>query len=88
MGIPDPEKNYLIHLIAPLVRDTPPASPPENLDWDRLHRFSSRQRLSNMACYGIKKLLSGQQPDPEALEKFQRDRKIALAREAAQHFLS
>ena len=82
----NPEKSYLIHLIASLAHNNPLANPPQKLNWDSLHHISSRHRLSNMVCYGVEKLAPGQQPDPAVLEKFQRDRKLALAREAAQHF--
>lgn len=88
MGTLELEKNYLIHLLASLVHDTPPQNPPKNLDWDRLYRISAYHSLSNMTCYGIEKLEPDLQPDSVVLGKFQRDCKIALAKEATQHLTS
>jgi hypothetical protein len=79
------EGRYLIRLLASLVNGTPADNPPKDLDCDRLYRFSAYHRLSGMACYGIEKLEPGHRPGALIMERFERDRKIARAREAAQH---
>ncbi len=80
------ERNYLIHMLASLVNAAPPANPPENLNWARLYEIAAYHHLSNMLCYGIEKLEPQWRPEQATMEKFQRDRKFALAKEAAQHF--
>jgi hypothetical protein len=79
------EIDYFLYLLSALAHNTAPPTPPENLNWGYLHRFSAYHSLSNMVCYGIDQLESEFQPEPEILKKFQRDQKIALAKEAAQY---
>ncbi|ACV63657.1 hypothetical protein Dtox_2894 [Desulfofarcimen acetoxidans DSM 771] len=79
------ESYYLIHLLSALLKDTQPQNPPYKLDWEKLYKFAAWHGVSNMACYGLNRLTCDNQPPQDILEKFENDRKKAVAREATQH---
>lgn len=79
------ESQYLIHLLSAVLKDTQPQNPPDKLDWEKLYKLAAWHGISNMACYGINRLTCDHQPAQDILEKFQNDRKKAVAREATQH---
>ncbi len=79
------ESHYLIHLLSSVLRDTQPQNPPDKLDWENLYRFAAWHGVSNMACYGVNRLTCDSRPPQDILEKFENDRKKAVAREATQH---
>lgn len=80
-----PEHDYLIRLLAAIMDGTQPQNPPETLDWEKLYQLSIWHGLSNMAWYGIMKLVPEYRPPQHILTKFQTESKIGIAKEATQH---
>lgn len=80
-----PEQSYLIHLLSSVLHDTQPQSPPEHLDWEKLFKQSVWHRVANMAWYGIMKLNPAHRPPQDMMEKFRKEYKKGVAREATQH---
>lgn len=78
------EQDYFIAFISSILDDRQPPEPPPNLDWEKLYRTSARHCLSNMVWYGILKLKPGHRPPQEIWEKFHKDHRIGLAKEALQ----
>lgn len=86
MTIWEQEWKYMICLISSVLHSTPTPIPPFNMDWNRLHKVSTRHGLANMLCYGLAKLDIGQNENPGIMGKFIKEHKVSLAKEAIQHF--
>ncbi|TEB07088.1 hypothetical protein Psch_00630 [Pelotomaculum schinkii] len=85
MGIIRPEQKYLIHLLSSVLHDAQPQSPRSHLDWEKLHRQSVRHGVANMVFYGLNRLDADGQPPQDVMEKFRKEYKRAMAKEATQH---
>ncbi|MDD4238164.1 MAG: nucleotidyltransferase family protein [Desulfotomaculaceae bacterium] len=85
MRIIQPEKQYLIHLLASVIKDMQPSNPPGEMDWEKLYRFAVRHGVANMAWYGLNRLKGDSKPTQEVRTKFRSDCAKAIAKEATQH---
>lgn len=85
MAFIPPEQEYIIVLIYSALHDVPPAFPPEGMEWEKLYCLSALHGVSNLVFYGLKQLPQDAQVPGQVMEKFCKDWKKALAREAAQH---
>lgn len=79
------ESHYLIHLLSAVLKNIQPQNPPDKLNWENLYKLAAWHGVSNMACYGVSRLMCDSLPPQDILEKFQNDLKKAVAREAIQH---
>lgn len=82
----DVERNYFIQIITSLANSASFPNPPKDIAWDMLYKIAARHNLSNMISYGVEQPGPVEGLDPAIKDKFHKDRKIASAREAAQHF--
>ncbi|WP_347490204.1 nucleotidyltransferase domain-containing protein [Desulfoscipio sp. XC116] len=80
-----PEHDYLIRLLSAVIDGIQPQNPPETLDWEKLYQLSIWHGISNMAWYGIMKLIPEHRSPQHILMKFKNEYKLGVAKEATQH---
>ncbi len=80
-----PEHEYLLRLLSSALHDTRPQGLPANLDYEKLFRQSLRHGVANMAFYALDRLGADRQPPRGVMEKFRKEYKKAMAKEATQH---
>ena len=80
-----PDQSYLIRLLSSVLHNVQPQSPPKNLDCEKLFRQSVRHGVANMAFYALDRMDVGKQPPQAVMEKFRKEYKRAMAKEATQH---
>lgn len=75
----------MIHLLSSVLHDTQPQSPPKDLDCEQLFKQSVRHGVANMAFSALDHLDAEEQPSQDVMEKFRKEYKKAMAKEATQH---
>ena len=56
------EKDYVVELLAAVLKDRRPSPPAPGCDWNMVYREARRHSVAGMADYGLEKLAEEEQP--------------------------
>ena len=79
------EKDYVVELLAAVLKDRRPEPPAPGCDWDAVYKTARRHSVAGMADYGLERLAEEEQPPQEVRQAFRQARLTGIAKEATQH---